>query len=271
MASDPTISAASKDSPEPFYFGIPLRPRIRSRDWSRVEAHLRATLTSCLAQTDPRFRILVACNEVPDVQDDDRIEFLHVDIEAPGYPQESMLDKGRKLSAIGMRVRELGGGALMLADADDLVHRAVVRHVRAHPEADALIGDRGWDLADPARGLIHARWFDRSCGTCAVLRQRPEDLPASLDAADPEASYLIRAGHHNWRPRLKAAGARILGFPFPVAVHVLSTGENQSILRQDIGWKRWLMRRLTPPTPISEAQRRDYSIDALPIAESGRR
>lgn len=263
---------AEPATPEPFYFGIPLRPRARSRDWDRVVTHLRATLSSCLNQSDPDFRILIACNERPDVQSDQRIEFVHVDADAPGYPQESMLDKGRKLSAIGCRIRELGGGAIMLSDADDLVHRDVVRHARSRPQAAALIADRGYDLADPQRGLIPAPWFDRSCGTCAVLRQQPAELPSTLDEPEPEARFLIRAGHHQWRPRLRVAGARIEGFPFPVAVHVLSTGENQSILRQDIGWKRWLMRTLIPATRITDQLRADYCLDSLPAAPaSGRR
>ncbi len=253
----------------PFYFAIPLRPRARSRHWDRVIAHLQATVDSCLNQTDPDFRILVACTEVPDLRPDPRLELL------PLPPDQRaatpMLDKGLKLSAIGMRVRQAGGGFVMPVDADDLVHRRVVEHVRSHPQADAFIGDWGYDLDRRRRRLIPAPRFDRSCGTCAALRLAPEQLPATLDEPDPEARFLIRAGHHNWRPRLAAAGARVLGFPFPVAVHVLHTGDNESLRTGDVGWKRRLLRRLMPAHALTAERVRDYGIDALPALPAARR
>ncbi|WP_348673322.1 hypothetical protein, partial [uncultured Abyssibacter sp.] len=60
-----------------FVFGIPLRPKCRTADWDGAVRRFRSALLSCLAQTDPDFRVLVACNERPEgMPDDPRVEYL---------------------------------------------------------------------------------------------------------------------------------------------------------------------------------------------------
>lgn len=93
------------------YFGIPLRSKAASKNWTHVEEVFGRTLNSICRQTDPEFKVLVACHDVPRLNKkyDDRVEFLISDSPLPTNYREMMFDKGWKISMIAKRLRELGG------------------------------------------------------------------------------------------------------------------------------------------------------------------
>ena len=81
------------------YFVIPLMSRKAANDWEMVSMLFNRTLWSCYNQTDPDFKILIACHEIPVLtkQYDSRVEFIQVsEAEAPipTNQQEKMIDKG---------------------------------------------------------------------------------------------------------------------------------------------------------------------------------
>lgn len=84
------------------YFGIPLRSKAVSSNWDDVMRVFNRTLQSVYRQTNPDFRIFVACHEVPGLSEqyDERVEFLIADTPYPKNRKEMMLDKGWKLSMI---------------------------------------------------------------------------------------------------------------------------------------------------------------------------
>ena len=45
------------------YFGIPLRSKETSNNWDKVTEFFNRTLWSVYNQTDPDFRIIVACHD----------------------------------------------------------------------------------------------------------------------------------------------------------------------------------------------------------------
>lgn len=94
------------------YFGIPLRSKAASNDWKNVERIFNRTLYSVYRQTDPEFKIFVACHDKPSLERgyDDRVEFLISDTPIPTNRKEMMLEKGWKVSMIASRIRESGGG-----------------------------------------------------------------------------------------------------------------------------------------------------------------
>lgn len=94
------------------YFGVPLRSKAASKDWDNVTRVFNRTLHSICNQTDPDFKVFVACHDIPllDKQYDQRVEFLIADTPIPTSKKEMMLDKGWKVSMIARRIRELGGG-----------------------------------------------------------------------------------------------------------------------------------------------------------------
>src|SRR5690606_21201477 len=113
-------------------FCIPLIAKRSALNWDRAVHQLGATLQSIYRQTDQRLRILVACNEVPDLPFpiDDRLEFLVVpDESSRSTHAEFTGDAAKKRHLMARRARELGGSYLMMLDADDLISNRLVRFV----------------------------------------------------------------------------------------------------------------------------------------------
>lgn len=104
------------------------------------------TLWSVYNQTDPDFKILVACHDVPVLthEYDERVEFLRVDSPIPTTKEEMMLDKGHKIHTIGMKIREYGGGFTMMVDADDIQSNRIAAYVNAHPNANGFLSRNGY-------------------------------------------------------------------------------------------------------------------------------
>ena len=242
-------------------FGIPLKPRRSARSWERVVADLDATLGSLWAQSDPRFRVVIACTERPALaRRDPRLEFLPVsDVGLRGE-----LDKRRRLRAIGAWLRAQGGGLLMPVDADDLVHRDVTRFVHAHPEIDFFVASVGLEV-DVRNGWVRPLpRFWKLCGTSAAIRFAPEGLPESVDA---EGAGLLHHCHHHWRRLAEARGMRVRAFPFLAAVYSVWNGENISLDRPfQQGPKMAAYRRIVPNAPVPAWVWHRYGRRAAPAA-----
>ncbi len=242
-------------------FIVPLKPRRFANDWDRVVADLDATLQSILRQTDPDFRIVVAYEDLPQVRTrDPRIVFLHVpgprSLERPGEA-----DKLWRVTAAAAWLREEGGGAVMVVDADDWVSRRVAELVNAHPEVDAWVAGWGWERdARTARMRPQLRFW-KLCGSCVVMRLRPEDLPEA-PRMDFDGS-LLGSRHDDWPGILRRMGRRVKRFPFAPAVYGIFNGENFSLMRAfQHGWKQALWRTLVPSLPTLRALREEFGIAA---------
>lgn len=228
------------------YFGITLRSKAVARDWAHVVKDFNRTLYSAYRQTDPDFRILVACHELPELEReyDDRVEFLQTDVPVPTTPLEMMQDKGYKLSMIGKRIRELGGGYTMVLDADDLVSNRVAAYVNAHPGHHGFISRYGYIYNMGDAYCRKAMEPDQVCGSCLIVHYSAEDLPEALPespASKEGKNYIIRKAHPSIRPYLKEMGRPVSLLPFPSTIYMRNTGDNHSMLN---GGKLGLKRRL---------------------------
>lgn len=94
------------------YFAVPLKSKAASSDWGQVTRIFNRTLASIYNQTDPNFKVIVACHDIPELTKsyDERVEFLVSDAPIPNDRKEMMLDKGWKISMAALRIRELRGG-----------------------------------------------------------------------------------------------------------------------------------------------------------------
>ena len=131
------------------YFIIPLMSKRVANDWETVSLLFNRTLWSCYNQTDPDFKILVACHEIPLLTKkyDDRVEFIQVnekDCPVPKNQSEKMIDKGYKTHTLAMRLRELGGGYAMMVDADDLVSCHISEFIKEHPNENGFYVKTGY-------------------------------------------------------------------------------------------------------------------------------
>ena len=249
------------------YFGIPLRSKKASKDWNEVTRVFNRTLRSVYRQTNPAFKIYVACHEVPllDAEYDERVEFLTADTPVPTTKFEMMLDKGWKISMIAQKIREAGGGYTMMVDSDDLVSNRIAEYAAAHPEKTGFISRYGYIYNDGFSYVKKALHMYRICGSCAVVRYSTEDLPDYMpkDLWDDslKEKWIVRMSHRKIPDYLQSIGRALETIPFPTTIYVRNTGDNHSMLNgSDLSKKRKLELMIRRRIPITEKMREEYGL-----------
>ncbi|HSD35560.1 MAG TPA: glycosyltransferase family A protein, partial [Alphaproteobacteria bacterium] len=180
-ASFPPVQAPLADPARTVFFGIPLRARATAIDWSKTCRDFSRTLASIYNQSNPNFRIIVCCHDIPDllIPTDQRLEFIKVHTPAPDLradPKSIFPDKSRKMRKAIERFHALGGGWLMILDADDLVSSRLVEFVSRSDNENGFLVREGYLLDQDSRACaripnehVFDHPFDQICGSCAVL------------------------------------------------------------------------------------------------------
>jgi hypothetical protein len=240
------------------FFGIPLKARATAKNWDWTVRDFNRTLASVYNQTNPNFRILVGCHDIPDllVSADDRLEFIQVHSPAPDLtkdPHAIYPDKARKLQRVGERFREVGGSWFMVLDADDLISNRLVDFVLSNPNPNGFIARAGYIVDEESRAVlsipdpdIFNLTFDQICGSSAMVRFRPDDFKISSDPASQLrfTRYAGSADHRIlWRQSIED-NRPLTPLPFAAVAYVLNTGNNHSMLHRSDG--AWRTKRLIP-------------------------
>ncbi len=247
------------------YFGIPLRSKATSKNWDNVTTFFNRTLWSVYNQTDPDFRIIVACHDIPELfhEYDQRVEFITVDVPTPSTSEEMMLDKGHKVHTIGMRIRELGGGFTMMVDADDIQSNRIAEYVNKHPDANGFLSHNGyyWHVGDDFIKKGHK--FPN--GSSTIVKYSVEDLPDKyydrMVSSNNNNPHIIRKRHGDI-PRICAELGRPLeALPFIASIYVRETGDNHSLINKNESKFRVIEQAITPKIHINDSLRKEFSID----------
>jgi len=249
---------------EAFVFAIPLRARAVSLDWDRVCRLLAGTVDSALNQTDPDVVVVVACHDVPEIQriSDPRVVVLRSTAKLPGDLQEQMWDKHRKKRMVMAHLHAIGGGWVMPLDSDDLVSNRLVADIRRRRPRFGAIIDQGWELDCATRRLRAAPRFNRVCGSSGVFRFGPSELPASADAGSEALSDRF-SNHTKWREVAAELGRPLDTLDFRAAVYTVNNRENHSVQAGDVGFKRRLLRLVSPGHRPSTAEIAEFSLGRL--------
>ena len=222
-----------------FFFCIPFKPKSRCSDWSATVGLLGQTLRSLLNQTDPDFRVLIAGHDRPSLPelDDPRVSFHPVSFPEPKDGKEGKRDQTRKTHFLAAMLKEHGGGYMMVVDSDDLVHKDIVRFVRADDNGVGYIIRAGY-LLDTASGRLGKfsgrapRTFFNHCGTSSIIHLAPGDLPDlnadKTDILDGRSFVESVRGHGKWEAKLLERDLFPATLPFRGAVYRLNTGDNAS-------------------------------------------
>jgi hypothetical protein len=247
-----------------FFFGIPLRGRATAKNWDRVCKLLDITLGSVLAQTDPDFRVLLACHDIPNVEKfaDPRINVIKAEFPPILAVSQQMRDRELKRWLIGERLRVLGGGYLMMVDADDLVSNRVVEFVRRDAYPHGYILKSGYELNFATGRVHHAPRFDRLCGGCAIFHLSPDDLPSSIGSESP-CFFQLFQNHTKWNEVAARQNRPFKVLPFRGAMYVTNNGENHSLTANNVGWRRRLIRKLIPGGPPGATLRKEFGIPTI--------
>lgn len=220
-----------------FVFGIPLIARSAAYDWDVVVHHFNATLGSIFNQTDPNFRVIVACTGRPEVRIpvDERLEF--VDVPDRARVDDFRLRYGdimRRRHAILGRIDDDRDAYVMFVDADDLVSHRLVAHIRERNNPFGHYVAKGYAF-DTQRRLMSELptesgeniSFHYVCGTSFILRLSAKDR-RNLRGPKSYFACVLRKGHPGVRRFSIAEGRPLAPIPFPAVIYVRNYGSNMS-------------------------------------------
>ena len=237
-----------------------VQSRAASKDWARVSALCNRTIASICAQTSPEFKVVLVCNEAPQLTvRSPRLEILTHDFPLPEPNTKSrMADKFEKIGFAAYAVRNLAPAYFMTADADDCVSNRLVHFVETQHEA------HGWYLDESYMHEQGSRWvflrdnFHVFCGTSSIIRCTPEDLPSAAKREESRPS-LVYVGHTQIKAHMESIGRPLAQLPFRGAIYEVGTGENDSGLSLR-SWPsiRTGIKRLARTRPMTESIRREF-------------
>lgn len=247
------------------YFGIPLRSRKTARDWDRVSEYFNRTLQSVYNQTDPDFRIIIACHDIPTLMHtyDSRVEFLQVDAPIPATREEMMLDKGYKVHTIGMKIRHMGGGFSMMVDADDLQSNRIAAYVNTYHEANGFISRKGYYYHIGDNYIKKGYKFPN--GSSTIVKYSVEDLPSShypkMVPSENSNPHILRKKHGDIPKICAEMGRPLKALPFIASIYVRDTGDNHSLMGKDESRFRVLEQFVMPKIYPNEKLKKEFSLN----------
>ncbi|GMR06227.1 MAG: glycosyltransferase family A protein [Gammaproteobacteria bacterium] len=228
-----------------FLFITSLRHPTNCHSYERVGHLLENTLRSVCNQSSDCFKVLVVCNQIPDINVNQCVEFLEVDFPAPSslnQPQTGMaairIDRGSKYMAGLIYARRYQPAFVMFFDADDYISNRIVEHVDSQPDRCGWYIDRGYRYQFGDTQLSHLSDFHHHCGTGIIYPYSTLDIPAKLTEkptilsiqAHTEEKYLknILGSHRAAVGFHQSRGYIFKPLPFTGAIWVLGNGENHS-------------------------------------------
>ncbi len=243
-------------------FIVPLQSPLASTDWGLVSALCERTLRSICGQTSGEFRVFLVCNEAPAIHfTHPALTIVEDDFPVPARSTAArMFDKYEKLKRGMIAARHLAPCHVMYADADDCVHRGLAAWCGKYPAHPGWYIVEGYIYAEGSRWLLRRRDFDLICGTAAIVHCTEPDFPCEM--TDAKADYfMIDRGHFEFRDPVRMLGRKLEPLPFPGAVYVTATGENDSgiSLRHWRG-KKMLIEKLLNTRPLTRRLREEYGL-----------
>ena len=249
------------------YFGIPLRCKAASNNWEKVSLFFNRTLWSVYNQTNPEFKIIIACHDIPHLihSFDQRVEFIQVKSPIPRDKEEMMLDKGYKVHTIGMRIREYGGGFTMMVDADDLQSNQIADYVNKHKSANGFLSHNGYYYHVGDHFIKKGHKFPN--GSSTIVNYSEEDLPYKyydqMVPSQNENPHIIRKRHGDIPKICKSIGRALEPLPFIASIYVRETGDNHSLIGKKESRFRVMEQLIMPRIEINDTIRKEFSIDWL--------
>lgn len=213
-------------------------------DYAYNETLLRQTLRSIEQQTSAEYVVYIVGNKEPSFRLPERMHFVRVDFDPPErvhgpHADRSgfVRDKGTKIGVGLVAAKEHRPDWVMIFDADDFIHRDLVRFVHDHQESAGWVIEKGWIYSRLRNGYRKQDSFNGTCGTSFVIPfdvynvspaltvdSTQEELIASFGEVLPSIMGAHRDAVHWHRQR----GRDLASLPFRGAVYHVDTGENHS-------------------------------------------
>ena len=232
-----------------------VRHPLNSNSYPRVIELLDRTIKSVCRQTDPDFRVVVVCNEIPDLPPRDRVEFTKVDFPPPSCNTTAQtgldairLDRGSKYFVGLLHAARFEPSHIMFFDADDYISRRIAAHVNENPDSDGWVIKDGYMYQEGSYFIRQLSDFHLWNGTCNILRFENLNVPRGLDTTvtqdevtqrlDPFFLRGVLGSHPFTESYFNVLGKPLNPLLFCGAIYVTGTGENHSGLSKTSGNKR---------------------------------
>jgi hypothetical protein len=219
-------------------FIIPIKSPKVATSWSTLCKLFERSLRSVCNQTSPEFRVLVVCNEKPEIPfHHPHVNYLEVDFPVPVMDYSAKMDdRAKKVVAGLLAVRELQPNHVMLVDADDCISKHIAAFVAKHPQSNGWFVDKGYEYIDgSSRISIRRKNFYRMCGTCNIFNYQLLTLPEQLLPYEQIAGYdRFLTGHPLAKGDLAERGTPMQPLPFAGAIYIRDTAGESVTLQEPL-------------------------------------
>ncbi len=264
-------------------FVLPLKSERISRDWTLTCRLFERCLRSVCGQTSMNFRVVVVCNERPEIHfDHPHVEFVEVDFPPPlpdpgevqtgGYEYSRSKDIARKnadkarkiLTGLDYAAR-FSPTHTMVVDADDCVSSKLAAFVEQNPNSNGWYFKKGYFYTEGSRFLnLNRQNFNVVCGTSVVVAYHLRNVLLASPDFYQHAFYDPPSG--------------LVPLPFAGAVYSMANGDNiyMSVDTRNQIYGTLLKRILSKeilsiarkvmefrPTLLSASKRREFGLYSL--------
>jgi hypothetical protein len=252
------------------------------KDKQRVYQLLERTLRSVCAQTNQHFKVIVVCNEQPEIGfTHPAITYLLVDIEPPVQSVEQMfgnldavrLDKGKKYLAALYLLKGSNPSHVMFFDADDCVANTITQTVLSGPSDRSWRINSGYLYKEGASLLVRLpNGFHKRCGSCFIFSYSMYQLPVDPNEIALDWIKKNLGSHRLIYDYLKQRNVTLYNIPYSAAIYIVNTGENHSaitgILRAiGAGAARGVLKLLLGLRPLTPGVSRRFGLYKLPATK----
>ncbi|WP_414550423.1 glycosyltransferase family 2 protein [Anabaena sp. CCY 0017] len=212
-------------------FIIPLKSKQVCQSWESVCRLFERTIKSICNQTTNSFRVIVVCNEKPNIKfTHPNITYIERDFVIPEADWRNKdLDKTHKLITGLIHAKSINASHIMFADADDCVSKHLAEFVNQHPQATGWLVRKGYIYRDGSKLIrLMKKGFDRYCGTSNIVRYDLYYVPEIIDEiTEKEYKYCIYNNywHRTIEETLNRKGASLESLPFAGAIYT-QNGQN---------------------------------------------
>ncbi|HEY9630754.1 MAG TPA: hypothetical protein V6C84_25945 [Coleofasciculaceae cyanobacterium] len=215
-------------------FIIPVKSKQAATSWSELCKLFERSLRSVCSQTSTDFKVLIVCNERPEIAfDHPHVQYLDVNFPVPESNYNARVDDRAKRVVAGLlAVRDLNPSHVMSVDADDCINRQVAEFVGQHKDDNGWFVNSGYEYEEGSdKVFIRRKDFHKICGTCNIINYRLFNLPEKMVPYGELTGYdRFLGGHPLAKGDLAERGTPIEPLPFPGVVFVRDrAGESVSM------------------------------------------
>ena len=215
-------------------FIIPVKRKQAATSWSELCKLFERSLRSICNQTSSDFKVLVVCNERPEIEfEHPQVQYLEVDfpVPAPNY-NAKVDDRAKRVVAGLLAAKDLQPSHVMSVDADDCISSQIAEFVNQHPLDNGWYVNSGYEYEEGSNKInVRRKDFHKICGTCNIINYRLFNLPEKMLPYDELTGYdRFLGGHPLAKGDLAERGTPIAPLPFPAVVFVRDrAGESVSM------------------------------------------